>query len=322
MNDYDDYYYYKSGEYIGEEQKRTQCFKQEQTQVEALEITHTHLGLLMQSAEMLAFKLNLIGNQNDMKYQSYDYFQVAMKKDIDTVKYDVINFLDFYEKAIIIHNKKFKYVQPQSIDQLKSDLTLWKSKALKNDKRFFSNILNLITTGKYNDSDFPDQDALYEKAKKDNSKFKKSAGFWKTFSVPILKFLSNLVNRSKEKAKTNPNYKPDIHFGSRPFDDSLKKTYECGKKEEEINKKLSEVNKNLYNISISINDGNSHYLAKSVKELNELYKEFKKKYGYEINLDENSLKYLKYLLSQVQLDKKMLEELNKFKIDIDPESNL
>ena len=41
-----------------------------------------------------------------------------------------------------------------------------------------------------------------------------------------------------------------------------------------------------------------------------------------INLDENSLKYLKYLLSQVQLDKKMLEELNKFKIDIDPESNL
>jgi len=319
----EDPYYYNPEYYMEEEKeekKRIRCFKQKQTQVEALEITHTHLGLLMQSAEMLAFKLNLIGNQNEMKYQSYDYFQVAMKKDIDTIKYDVINFLDFYEKAIIIHNKKFKYVQPQSINQLKNDLILWKSKALKNDKRFFSNILDLITTGKYNDSDFPDQDALYEKAKKDNSKFKKSAGFWKTFSVPILKFLSNLVSRSKEKAKTNPNYKPDIHFGNKPIYDGMKKVYNYGKKQEEINKKLNEINNILYNIST--NNGSSQLLANSVQELNELYKEFKKGYGDEINLDQKSLEYLKLLLSQVELDKKIMDELNKFKIDIDPYSNL
>ena len=35
---------------------------------------------------------------------------------------------------------------------------------------------------------------LYEKAKLDNTKFKKDAGFWKTFSVPILKLVINQHN--------------------------------------------------------------------------------------------------------------------------------
>lgn len=86
---------------------------------------------------MLAYKLNLINKNISLKYQTYDSFDIADKKDIDTLKYDVINFLDFYEKAIIIHKKNYEYENPDSISQLINDLNNWKRKALKNDKRFF-----------------------------------------------------------------------------------------------------------------------------------------------------------------------------------------
>lgn len=219
MIDYDDYndYYYESGIINGYNDKRKKqklCQKQEQTEAEALELTYSHLGRLLQSAEMLAYKLNLTAKNYDLKYQSYDSFEVADKKDIDTLKYDVINFLDFYEKAIIIHNKNFKYVLPDSINKAIKDLTLWANKAQKDNKTFFTTIIDLIQKGSYDYSAFPDEDSLYEKAKKDNTKFKKDAGLWKTFSVPILKFLNFLIKDTKEKVKANPSYKPDIHFGS------------------------------------------------------------------------------------------------------------
>ena len=75
------------------------CYKHKQSEAQALELTYSHLGRLIQSAEMLAYKLNLINNGYKLKYQTYDTFEIADKKDIDTLKYDVINFLDFYEKS-------------------------------------------------------------------------------------------------------------------------------------------------------------------------------------------------------------------------------
>lgn len=187
INEEEGYQKYNEDHY---QPKYCQKQKQKQTEAEALELTYSHLGRLVQSAEMLAYKLNLIKKGEQLKYQIYDSFNVAKQKNIDTLKYDVINFLDFYEKAIIIHNKKFKYVHPKSIGILINDIKIWKNKASKDDQRFFEAILDLIQKGSYDDSLFPDKNSLYEKAKKDNSKFKKDAGFWKTFSVPILKFLS------------------------------------------------------------------------------------------------------------------------------------
>ena len=101
------YYIENQKENYEDEPIQTQKLAQKQTEAEALELTYSHLGRLVQSAEMLAYKLNLIKNGQKLKYQIYDTFEVAGKKNIDTLKYDVINFLDFYEKAIIIHNKKF-----------------------------------------------------------------------------------------------------------------------------------------------------------------------------------------------------------------------
>jgi hypothetical protein len=163
-----DYEYYEDGYIYGkpETNKQTLCLKNKQSEAQALELTHSHLGRLLQSAEMLAYKLNLINKGYNLKYQTYDSFDIADKKDIDTLKYDVINFLDFYEKAIIIHNKKFKYELPNSIGLIVDDLKNWERKASKEDKRFFTTILDLIQKGSYDDSVFPDENLLYEKAKK------------------------------------------------------------------------------------------------------------------------------------------------------------
>ena len=103
----------KEENYIEQPQQQKLAYKQKQkqTEAEALELTYSHLGRLLQSAEMLAYKLNLMNTNTQLKYQIYDSFDVAKQKSIDTLKYDVINHLDFYEKAIILHNKNFKYVR-------------------------------------------------------------------------------------------------------------------------------------------------------------------------------------------------------------------
>ena len=298
---------------MGKHQK--QCFKQKQSEAQLLELTYGHLGRLVQSAEMLAHKLNIISKDN-LKYQIYDSFEIAYKKNIDTLRYDVINFLDFYEKAISIHNQKYTYVNPSSIGIVINDLIIWEKKSSNNDKRFFQAILDLIQNGKYDISLFPDEDELYKKAKKDNTKFKKSPGFWKNFAIPILNFLNNLLNDVQKNVEENPEFKPDIHFGKKPTKNTnLLQTYEYAQKEREINSKLNEINLILQQLQIG--QEKPENLVKASEELHFLYKDFKNIYGDSINLDENAIKLMKISLSK--LDKNLCKKLNEFCIDIDPD---
>ena len=313
------YYIENQKENYEDEPIQTQKLAQKQTEAEALELTYSHLGRLVQSAEMLAYKLNLIKNGQKLKYQIYDTFEVAGKKNIDTLKYDVINFLDFYEKAIIIHNKKFSYVHPASINELLIDLNMWKNRAAPNDKRFFSTIIDLIKKGTYDYSAFPDQNQLYQKAMQDNAKFKKNAGFWKTFSIPILKFLDNLIKDVQEKVRFNPTYKPDIHIGQQPTNNGyLKNSVEFKTKEMEINLKLNEINNILF--SISQKRPTQKNLLETVENLNSLIIAFKNKYGEEIEFDQNAIGLLKNLITTINLDKKVVKKLNDICINVDPES--
>ena len=313
------YYMENEKENFEDEPVQTQKFAQKQTEAEALELTYSHLGRLVQSAEMLAYKLNLIKKGQTLKYQIYDTFDIADKKNVDTLKYDVINFLDFYEKAIIIHNKKFSYVHPASINELLNDLIIWKNRAATHDKRFFSAIIDLIKKGTYDYNAFPDQNQLYQKAMQDNAKFKKNAGFWKTFSVPILKFLDNLIKDVQEKVRFNPTFKPDIHFGPKPSNNGyLKDSVEFKTKEMEINSKLNEINNILY--SISQKKSCSKNLLETVEKLNNLIIAFKKKYGDEIEFDQNAIGLLKNLINSINLDQKVSKKLNEICINVNPES--
>lgn len=317
INEEEGYQKYNEDHY---QPKYCQKQKQKQTEAEALELTYSHLGRLIQSAEMLAFKLNLIKNGAQLKYQYYDSFNVAEKKDIDTLKYDVINFLDFYEKAIIIHNKKYNYVLPDSINKIIKDLTLWANKAQKNDKRFFTTVLDLIQKGSYDYSAFPDEDLLYEKAKKDNTKFKKDAGFWKTFSVPILKFLNFLIKDTKEKVKANPSYKPDIHFGAKPVNNkNLTETLEERKLELKINESLNDIN--LILLDFLNKKGDSQLLLETAMNLNNLYSDFMKKHDKEeLQINSNSLKTLKSLIEQLKSDTKIYNLLKGMTIEMDQDN--
>jgi hypothetical protein len=297
-----------------------QCYEQKQTLAESLELTYSHLGRLMHSAEMLAYKLNLFENNQEFKYQIYDTFEVAEKKGIDTLKYDVINHLDFYEKAIILHTKSFyKYENPSSTAILINDLKNWFVKAAPEDKRFFKCIIDLINNGKYDYSAFPDENILYEKAKLDSTQFQNDAGFWKTFSIPVLQFLKDLSQKIKDNLNINPNYKPDFKFGPKPSNNKiLKESLEYKNKEKEINSKLNEVNKIL--LDINNKKGNLKLLGDSAEKLNLLIISFKKKYGDDLELDPNSLMMLNSLLSTINIDKKIMKKLNDIKINIDPNS--
>ena len=318
MNNYNDEYGNVEGINEKERLYNQLCYKQKQTEAEALELTYSHLGRLLQSAEMLAYKLDLINKNDKLKYQAYDSFDIAYKKEIDTLKYDVISFLDFYEKAIIIHKKNCgEYKNPESISQLIDDLKNWETKAQENDKRFFSTILDLIQKGSYDDSVFPDEDSLYEKAKKDNSKFKKNASFWKSFSIPILQFLNELINNTRENVKNNPNYRPDIHFGSKATNNKeLKDSHESHKKESEIKAKLYEINKIISDI---INKNiNPNYLVNAINELKDLYTKFKTEYGYEIQFDKNIIYSLNNSFEKLKsIDQNTLNMLKGLKIEFD-----
>lgn len=179
-----DFYYYEynfytgddeyNSENIGEPKYQKKCLKQKRTESAALELTYSHLGRLIQSTEILYFKLNIIENSSSLKYQSYDYFKVEDKKDIDTIKYDIIN-VDFYEKEIkgYLHNKQYKYVQPKSIYTIINELIIWQNKVSHNDKSFFSNILSLILSGSYNESYFQVNNNYMKKQIKINQNIKK-----------------------------------------------------------------------------------------------------------------------------------------------------
>ncbi len=310
--------YHEEGYIYGkpETNKQTLCHKKKQSEAQALELTHSHLGRLIQSAEMLAYKLNLTKKDYDLKYQTYDTFDIAEKKDTDTLKYDIINFLDFYEKAIIIHKKKFKYELPNSIGLLIKDLNNWEKEASENDKRFFKNILDLIQKGSYDYSDFPDENLLYEKALKDNSKFKKSPSVWGAFSISILNFLNNLLKFIQENENKNPNYKPDIHLGSKSTNNkNLLNSKEYLQTKININNKLEEINNN---ISLIINGNEkSDLLTNNVKELNNLINSFKKCFG-EIEMDEKKLLNLKKNIENLKTkDIKTYCMLNDLRIEID-----
>ena len=310
--------YHEEGYIYGkpETNKQTLCHKKKQSEAQALELTHSHLGRLIQSAEMLAYKLNLTKKDYDLKYQTYDTFDIADKKDTDTLKYDIINFLDFYEKAIIIHKKKFKYEHPNSIGLLINDLKNWEKEASKDDKRFFKNILDLILKGSYDYSAFPDENLLYEKALKDNSKFKKSPSVWGAFSIPILNFLNKLIKSTQENENKNPNYKPDIQLGCKPTNNkNLLNSKEYIQKKININEKLEEINNNI----LLIINGNkkSDLLTYNIKELNNLITSFKKCFG-EIEMDENKLLNLKKNIENLKAkDSNIYYMLNDLRIEID-----
>ena len=104
----------------------------------------------------------------------------------------------------------------------------------------------MIKLGKYDYSAFPDENILYEKAKLDTTQFKKDAGFWKTFSIPVFKFLGYFTKNIRNNLKINPDFKQDIDFGSKQKNNQeLKKSLNRKNDEKEINFKLNDINEIL-----------------------------------------------------------------------------
>ena len=151
-----------------------------------------------------------------------------IKKDLDILKYDIIICSDFYIKEIVIHNKTYNYIPPKS---LINNLKLWKQNASRNNERYFQSILDMIQSCSSDSSFFSYDNFLYKKTMKVNSKFGEGDGFFKTFSIPIFNFLSNLIKKIEQNFKNNLNN-----------NDYLKTSFEVKNKEIEINTKLNEIN--------------------------------------------------------------------------------
>ena len=70
-----EYDYYEEGIIFPQQEinKQTLCYKYKQSEAQALELTYSHLGRLLQSAEMLAYKLNLTKNNYELKFKDMIY---------------------------------------------------------------------------------------------------------------------------------------------------------------------------------------------------------------------------------------------------------
>ena len=77
---------------------------------ECLMHVNNDLGMLLQNAENLAYKLGVI-EENEMRYLNYDYYNQYKKKDIMTLRKNILSSLNFLSKQFIakIRNRKKLY---------------------------------------------------------------------------------------------------------------------------------------------------------------------------------------------------------------------
>ena len=68
--------------------------------LECLIYVNNDLGILLQNAENLAYKLKVI-DKKDMQYLSYDYYNQFEKKDVHTLRKNIKSSLKFLEAQFI-----------------------------------------------------------------------------------------------------------------------------------------------------------------------------------------------------------------------------
>ena len=248
--------------------------------LECLMYVNNDLGILLQNAENLAYKLGAI-ERNDLKYLSYDYYNQYKIKDIYTLRKNIISSMKFLEAQFIAIKQETgkDYIFPPSIELIKEDVKNWKEKVNKispKDVEYFNKIYSILERGKF--SKIKDADNVYQ-VSLDIKKTEINPYIWMIFSPQIL----HNIEKNNEIIKNN-----------------MERT---GQSMPDLIRGISETYKNdLFK---------ARYLYNEIEEINKMLKDLKekKKKGIKINDDPIKLKIIKF--KKVYQRDPFIEEENK-----------
>jgi hypothetical protein len=242
-------YIRKFGNYLSSSQSSIQLDKY----YECLMYVNNDLGMLLQNAENLAYKLGAIEIE-DLQYLNYDYYNQFEKKDEVILRKNIISSMKFLEAQFIAIKQETgkDYIFPPSIDRIKKDVQNWKKKLEDKDKNskdiiLFDKIYSILNEKKF--KKIKDKEEIYKTCLERN-RTNITPYMWMLYSPPIL----NNIDQNIETQKNNENKEksmPDIIRG---------KTQIC---------KKDLINSNIYNKDI--NEINA--MLRKLKENGEIGKE-------------------------------------------------
>lgn len=239
---------------------------QEQIQLEkyreCLMHIHNDLGMLIQNAENLAYKLGVI-KADQFHYKRYDYYNQFNKKDIWTIRKNILSSLKFIKAQLIAIKQETgkEYIFPPSIGKIKNDVKYLKElveKKSPKDVIFYDAILFFLEKKKF--IKISDSEKVY-KICCNNKKSDATQYMWMNMSPPILNNIDSNVENNLIKYQSDENFMPDI----------IRDEIEQGDNEKlivsnEINNKTREINKLLKECK------NYDIIKKKISEFNEIYR--------------------------------------------------
>ena len=169
------------------------------------------LGILIQNAENLAYKLGAI-KAKDFKYKAYDYYNQYDIKDIMTLRKNILSSLKFLKAqfSAIKEDAGKEYIYPPSIDKIKTDIKKWMGvigKINPDDVKYYKAILEILENKKYNN--IKGSKEVY-KICKENKKSDLNPYMWMYISPPILSHIDKNNKENEQKAEADANSMPDL----------------------------------------------------------------------------------------------------------------
>ena len=210
------------------------------------------LGILIQNAENLAYKLGAIKNQN-LQYKAYDYYNQYDRKDIMTLRKNILSSLSFLKAQFIAIKQETgkEYIYPPSINKIKTDVKTWKGiieKINPDDAKYYTAILEILDNKKYNP--IRGTEDVY-KICNQNKKSDLSPYMWMFIAPPVLNHIDNSNKENENNIGANNNSNPDLTIQGNDSSSEANKinlisSNDNFKEQREINDLLRIYNENIH----------------------------------------------------------------------------
>ena len=224
---------------MGNEEEKEQKLIQLDKYKECLMHVNNDLGMLLQNAENLAYKLGIINPEN-FHYKNYDYYNQYEIKDVNRLRKNIISSLKFLKVQLIAIKQETnrEYMFPPSIDNIIYDMKILKKLIEQKspaDTQYYEAILKFLQEKKFIDIEGSEEiyKICYKNKVSDTNPF-----MWMFMSPPIL----NYIDRKADNFQNNIDTKvgPDIDRDECSIDKNLVMSNEFYNKIKELNRCLRE----------------------------------------------------------------------------------
>lgn len=257
---------------------------------ECLMHVNNDLGMLIQNAENLAYKLGAI-KSNQFHYKTYDYYNQFDKKDILTLRKNILSSLHFLKVQFTAIKQETgkEYIFPPSIEQIKSDVKNWKKiveKKSPEDVKYYDAILSIIEKKKY--TDIAGAEEVYKLSYK-NKRSDATPYMWIYMSPPILNHIDSNIEKNHIKYGHKENNMPDI---IRNDDENIEKEKNMNANEGLLNS--NDINRDIRDINRLLEE------CKDLKFIKKKIEHFIEKHRQEPYIEENNYKLYDKIMNDIK----------------------